>query len=206
MVNRLAIERNPISGDVGEESPGRLYYSAYLTYYKPVPEVKALDRGIIVSRQYFLETPSQPSPSQGEGKGGGEQHVPYERFKQVNDQLKQLKDQIKSLTGEKEQTTQQQQTLEQRLAALEGDLTNERAEKQRLQVATSKKLPPELADRLRGDTPEELSADADRLLALLKPIDGPGVPPPAGGRPVAKFDVRGKTPAEIRKARAEGKI
>jgi uncharacterized protein YfaS (alpha-2-macroglobulin family) len=70
MVNRLAIERNPSSGDVSEESPGRLYYAAYLTYYKPVPEVKALDRGIIVSRQYFLQnsTPSQPSPSEGEGE------------------------------------------------------------------------------------------------------------------------------------------
>lgn len=67
-VNRLAVERDPISGDVSEESPGRLYYAAYLTYYKPVQEVKALDRGIIVSRQYFLETPSQPSPSEGEGE------------------------------------------------------------------------------------------------------------------------------------------
>ena len=35
-------------------SPGRLYYAAYLTYYKSVEEVKALDRGIIISRQYSL--------------------------------------------------------------------------------------------------------------------------------------------------------
>jgi uncharacterized protein YfaS (alpha-2-macroglobulin family) len=69
-VNRLAVERDPTSGDVSDESPGRLYYAAYLTYYKPVQEVKALDRGVIVSRQYFL-TPSQPSPSEGEGQGGG---------------------------------------------------------------------------------------------------------------------------------------
>ncbi|MBI1881114.1 MAG: alpha-2-macroglobulin, partial [Chloroflexi bacterium] len=80
-VNRLAVERDPVSGDVSEESPGRLYYAAYLTYYKPVQEVKALDRGVIVSRQYFLQTPSptlplqggggeeSPSPSQGEGRG-----------------------------------------------------------------------------------------------------------------------------------------
>jgi uncharacterized protein YfaS (alpha-2-macroglobulin family) len=46
-VNRLAIERNPV-GDAVEGSPGQLHYAAYLTYYKPVPEVKALDRGIVV--------------------------------------------------------------------------------------------------------------------------------------------------------------
>ncbi len=61
-VNRLAIERDPLGGDVSEESPGRLYYSAYLTYYKPVQEVKALDRGIIVSRQYSLEGDEDGKP------------------------------------------------------------------------------------------------------------------------------------------------
>ncbi|MCQ3980612.1 MAG: hypothetical protein DPW09_44960 [Anaerolineae bacterium] len=61
-VNRLAIERDPLSGDVSEESPGRLYYSAYLTYYKPVQDVKALDRGIIVSRQYSLAEDEEGRP------------------------------------------------------------------------------------------------------------------------------------------------
>jgi uncharacterized protein YfaS (alpha-2-macroglobulin family) len=52
-VNRLAFERNPVDDSVSG-SPGRLYYAAYLTYYKPVEEVKALDRGIIISRRYTL--------------------------------------------------------------------------------------------------------------------------------------------------------
>jgi len=52
-VNRLVIERDPVGSEVSG-SPGRLYYGAYLTYYKPVPEVKALDRGVVVSRQYSL--------------------------------------------------------------------------------------------------------------------------------------------------------
>ena len=69
-VNRLAVERDPVGSDVSG-SPGRLYYGAWLTYFKPVQEVKALDRGIIVSRQYRLATPTQPSPLEGEGLGGG---------------------------------------------------------------------------------------------------------------------------------------
>jgi uncharacterized protein YfaS (alpha-2-macroglobulin family) len=66
-VNRLAIERDS-SADKAEA--GNLYYAAYLTYFKPVEQVQALDRGIVVSRQYFLQdsTPFQSSPSQGESQ------------------------------------------------------------------------------------------------------------------------------------------
>jgi uncharacterized protein YfaS (alpha-2-macroglobulin family) len=65
IVNRLAIERDAAAGSTDET--GRLYYAAYLTYFKQVQEVKALDRGIYVSRQYSL-LPS--SPSDGEGEEG----------------------------------------------------------------------------------------------------------------------------------------
>ena len=44
--NRLLIERAEPTGK------GRLYYSLYLRYFLPVEEVKALNRGIIVARQY----------------------------------------------------------------------------------------------------------------------------------------------------------
>jgi uncharacterized protein YfaS (alpha-2-macroglobulin family) len=48
--NRVAIERwAPEDEDQGA---GRLYYAMYLRYFKPVEEVTALNRGIIVSRQY----------------------------------------------------------------------------------------------------------------------------------------------------------
>jgi len=44
--NRLLIERLEPTGR------GRLYYSIYLRYFLPVEDVKALNRGIIVARQY----------------------------------------------------------------------------------------------------------------------------------------------------------
>lgn len=135
-----------------------------------------------------------------------EQHVPYARFKQVNEQLQTLKTQLATLTGEKEQQTSARQTLEQRLAAIESDLTKERQTNQRLKVASDKKLPPELADRLIGSTPEELATDADRLLAFLKPASGPGVPPPSSGGRAPSIDLNAMSAAEIRKAKAEGKI
>lgn len=49
----LVIERSAI----GEQrNTGSLYYSTYLRTFLPVPEVKALSRGIFVARQYFLST------------------------------------------------------------------------------------------------------------------------------------------------------
>lgn len=44
-----------------EGDGGRMYYSAYLRYYLPVDQVRALNRGLIVQRQYFIEgDPSRP--------------------------------------------------------------------------------------------------------------------------------------------------
>jgi hypothetical protein len=48
--NRVAVERSAPEGE--KYGDGVLYYSMYLRYYKPVEEVTALNRGIIVSRQY----------------------------------------------------------------------------------------------------------------------------------------------------------
>jgi hypothetical protein len=52
--NRLVISRTA--------GPGNLYYTAHLTAYLPVPEVKALDRGIIVSRKYSLLSDPDNNP------------------------------------------------------------------------------------------------------------------------------------------------
>jgi uncharacterized protein YfaS (alpha-2-macroglobulin family) len=59
--NKLVLAR-----DSGQ---GNLYYTADLKVYLPVPQIKALDRGIILSREYYhLEDNSTPvaSASQGE--------------------------------------------------------------------------------------------------------------------------------------------
>jgi uncharacterized protein YfaS (alpha-2-macroglobulin family) len=48
--NRLVIERH--AAQAGQTGEGQLYYTAYLRYYLPADHVQALDRGIVVARQY----------------------------------------------------------------------------------------------------------------------------------------------------------
>ncbi len=50
--NRLFIERaEPTAEQTGA---GQLYYTAHLRYFLPAAEVEALDRGVVVARQYSL--------------------------------------------------------------------------------------------------------------------------------------------------------
>ena len=49
--NAIIMERR---AGKGQEGTGKLYYSAFLRYFLPVEELRALNRGIIVERQYTL--------------------------------------------------------------------------------------------------------------------------------------------------------
>ncbi|MGB9578502.1 MAG: hypothetical protein ACPL3S_04455, partial [Halothiobacillaceae bacterium] len=56
--NRIVLERITRAPQTGR---GQLYYALYLRYFLPVEDVKALNRGVIVSRQYtLLDKPDQP--------------------------------------------------------------------------------------------------------------------------------------------------
>lgn len=60
------------------------------------------------------------------------------------------------------------QKLSERAADAEKAAAEAKAELMKFQVAAAKNIPASLAARLQGATPEELAADADRLLADLK--------------------------------------
>lgn len=81
--------------------------------------------------------------------------------------LAQLEESQKSV---EERLTSRAEKAEARIPELE-------RENARLRVALAKGLPVDLVDRLRGDTEDELAADADSLLALVKP-DAPRLPAP----------------------------
>lgn len=69
--------------------------------------------------------------------------------------------------------------LQDRIAALETEAATAKLTAARLEVATSKGLPPALAARLQGSTREELEADAEALKALI-PAAANGTPATPG--------------------------
>ncbi|HEX4811692.1 MAG TPA: DUF4355 domain-containing protein [Nonomuraea sp.] len=71
----------------------------------------------------------------------------------------------------------------------------------RYRVAVTKQLPAELVDRLRGDTEEEMSADADALLSL---VVQPAGPPPFNGGPRTPTGGGNDMNSFIRKAAGHG--
>ena len=50
----------PLPVGEGEGGEGTLYYAAYLTYYQTATEIKAIERGISVSRNYRLKDSNDP--------------------------------------------------------------------------------------------------------------------------------------------------
>ncbi|MGD8623771.1 MAG: Ig-like domain-containing protein [Anaerolineae bacterium] len=58
--NRLVIERHP--AQAGQTGEGQLYYTANLRYYLPAEHVQALDRGIVLARQYSPEAGGVAEP------------------------------------------------------------------------------------------------------------------------------------------------
>ena len=71
--NRLVIERQ--AAQAGQTGEGQLYYSADLRYYLPADHVQALDRGIVVARQY--------SAADGVGQAAARRYVDTARVGDV---------------------------------------------------------------------------------------------------------------------------
>lgn len=149
------------------------------------------------------------SPGDG-GQGSGEDGtgdgqpgpVPYDRFKQVNDRAKELETRLAQLEADqkkaKEKELADQQKWQELAEQREKELQTERHQRLRLEVATAKGLPPDLAARLQGDSKEDLEKDADSLLQFMKPASGPGVPPAGPGKPKQPLDLANMSPKQIR--------
>ncbi len=80
---------------------------------------------------------------------------------------KQLDEVAKRLTAFEDRDKTELQRATEAVAAAEKRAAEAEQKWLRQRVATDKKLPSALADRLRGSTEEEMSADADALLAGL---------------------------------------
>ena len=106
------------------------------------------------------------------------------------DELKALKAQLKDAQAGQTDLERLQGSLTElqtKFEQAQQSLAAEQAQRLRLEVATEKGLPAPLAARLAGSTREELLADAEALLPLLKP-NAPGVPPaPQRTPPAPRF-------------------
>lgn len=119
----------------------------------------------------------EPEPAGNQPEGDDEPLGPagekaLEAFKE---RARKSEAEAKALEAKVKAFEDKNKTEQQRLA---DDATNAKkaaataaAENVRLRVAMGKKLPSELIDRLQGETAEELEADADKLLDLVKPTD-----------------------------------
>lgn len=145
------------------------------------------------------QEPQNTPPPQAPGP------VPYERFKEINDRAKALETRLAEFEkGEKERADaalKEQNKWRELYEQRESELKKERTNSLKLKIASSKGLPADLFDRLRGETEEEIAKDAEGLLAFLKAPTTPpnGVPPHNPNGPGNKFDFAAETdPAKIR--------
>lgn len=83
----------------------------------------------------------------------------------------------KRLAALEESQKTEAQKIADRAAEAESRAAKAEQELARFRVANAKKVPPEWVDRLRGDTEEELAADADKILAAIKAMQPTGPKP-----------------------------
>ena len=151
-----------------------------------------------------LEPKQELEPKQDDKKEP-EKVIPYDRFKEVNDENKELKDRLTAI--EQKQKEAEDKALKEKedyktlFEQKEAELKNRDKELLRLRVAQKKGLPADLTNRLMGETEQELEEDADKLLEFVKQ-EPPGVPPRKLGGGSTRLDIRNMTLEEVRKNKA----
>ena len=133
--------------------------------------------------------------------------IPHDRFREVSEKAKKLEDQLKAITDAQKKADEDKLKDENKWKDLYEKTEQEKTEKEkellRLRVASRKGLPADLVDRLRGETEQELEADAEKLLEFIKEPQGPGVPPKRPGGAPKVLDLSSMTPEDVRKNAGE---
>lgn len=131
----------------------------------------------------------------------------HPRFKELNDKAKSASAELERIKAE-EKTKQDEALKEQNkwrelYDGSQVELSKEKVNNLRLKIATSKGLPIELVDRLRGETEDDLNKDADSLMALVKADgkDSKGLPRTRNQQSTSTIDFTTETdPVKIRAA------
>ena len=105
---------------------------------------------------------SEPSETEEQDDAGWDRARAMDKVRKANAEAKRLRERAKA--AEEKATT----ATDAEARAVEAE-----TRLMRVQEAYKLGLPLELADRLRGDTPEEVAQDAETLLALFEPKQQP---------------------------------
>jgi predicted methyltransferase len=93
------------------------------------------------------------------------------KLREIEKQYKKEKQELERLKADEQKRKEAEMTEAEKAKAradeLEAELKRERADRMRLQVAGKFNLPEALANRLQGETMEELEADAEQLAKLI---------------------------------------
>ncbi len=161
------------------EKYGRMRYPLQGGENPPLPEGATLSedgKKFTWNGQTFLvqsEVNALVGNARTEGKTKGKEEADAELARQAaNATEEELKEQGKFKTLY-EQSQTRIADLEGKVTQAQNDLATERLTAIRTKVATEHKLPPSLADRLKGATEEELKADAVELAKTVQPVKAP---------------------------------
>jgi hypothetical protein len=120
---------------------------------------------------------SADKPQEGEAKNFDADYV-----KKLRDEAARYRTEAKANADAAKRLAELEESQKTETQRLSDGLAAEKAQREqaeqsllRLRVAVAKGLPADLVDRLRGDSEEELSADADSLLALVGKQQKPGL-------------------------------
>lgn len=150
-------------------------------------------------------TMQDPAPTPSDPGAAADRTAPDGRLKQVVAERNEWQKRFAELETAARSAAVRVGELERALAARGEALAQAESGALKLRVAYANGLPLDLAERLQGAEEAQLVEDARRLAAFLKPAS-PGVPPVVAGAPAPPLDLKRMSPAEIRQARAEGKI
>lgn len=137
----------------------------------------------VVGQETVTEPPVE-TPAEGELPEAVKK-ILQENRKELRDAVKRAKQAEARAKEYEDRDKSEQDKLAERAAQAEKDAADARQQYLRLKVSTAKGLSAELAERLNGESEEELEQDAERLLEIVKPkpvtgsLDGGARRPPS---------------------------
>ena len=151
--------------------------------------------------------PKQPEPKKESVPDSWEDDFTHPRIKALNTRAQTAESKLAEIEAAQAKAEEEALAKREEWKTLaekrEAELSAERLNNTRLKVAVEMGIPTAMVDRLRGNTEEEIKADAQSLKELLKPPEGPGNQPAPKGGAALMFDLANATPDKIREKAAD---